>query len=136
MIEVKTAGIGQLEEICRVIGIGAREGMILKRTRQELRELIGKKNFFVAVENGRIVGTVCLDFYSKRLSELRTIFILKEFRGSGIGGKLVEKVLKRAKALKVKEIMFVTTKALKPWLKKQGFMQEMHGFKVVFFKKT
>ena len=76
-----------------------------------------------------------LDFYSKRLSELRSIIVLEEYRKQGVGKQLVKGVIKKAKSLHVKELMTITLQEKKNYFGKFGFFEAVHGFKVALFKK-
>jgi N-acetylglutamate synthase-like GNAT family acetyltransferase len=134
MITVQEAKKKDFEEIQKIIAIGVREGKILKRTKKEIQNLIQQRNLITAKENEIIVGIVALDYYSKRFSELRTLFILPEHRSNGIGGMLVDEILKKAKQKKIKEIMTITTKETSEWFKKHKFGEAAHELKVALFK--
>ena len=81
-----------------------------------------------------MIGIVILDFYSKRLSELRSIYILPAYRSNGIGKRLVAALVKKAKNRGVKQLLTLTLKDKKNWFAKSGFNEEAHGFKVPLFK--
>jgi len=134
MTIVQEAKKQDFEEIQKIINIGVIEGKILKRTKKEIQMLIKQKNLIVAKEEDKIVGLVALDYYSKRFSELRTLFILPEYRSNGIGGLLVNALLQKAKKKKIKEIMTITTKETAEWFKKHNFGEAAHGLKVALFK--
>ncbi|MGD0728584.1 MAG: GNAT family N-acetyltransferase [Candidatus Micrarchaeaceae archaeon] len=134
MIKIQTASLKDLQEVSRLIRLGVEEDMLLPRTSRELRSLIRKDNVIVASDENKLVGVVALDFYSTRLSELRSLYIMHEYRKAGIGGKLIARLLERAQSLGIDQILTVTDKRNKDWFVKHGFDIEPHGFKVALFR--
>lgn len=77
------------------------------------------EEFFVAEENGAVIGCCALEVYSKRLAEIRSLAVREEFQGKGIASELVARCLARAKELSIYEVLTITgTTAL---FEKQGF---------------
>lgn len=109
--------------------------MLLKRTKKELALLIKDEKVIIALNDDEIIGVVILDYYSKRLAELRSIYVYKEHRNGGVGRMLIDALKKKAKQLKVKELMTITTKEVKPYFEKFGFKEETHNFKIALFNK-
>lgn len=134
MIEIRTASVKDVPAVLRLIRLGADEGALLLRTMKELNALAKDDNIIAAFDGRRLVGVVILDFYSRRMSELRSLYVLRKYRNTKIGSRLVEKLVKRARSLGVKEIMTITLKGKKDWFTKQGFGEDVHGFKVALFK--
>ncbi len=64
--------------------------------------------FFVVVEKDKIVGCCALEVYSKRLAEIRSLAVAREFQGKGIATRLIERCLKLAKQKAVYEILSIT----------------------------
>lgn len=77
------------------------------------------EEFFVAEEDGEVVGCCALEVYSKRLAEIRSLAVAKEYQGKGIGTALIEHCLEAAKAKGVYEILSITSAV--PLFEKQGF---------------
>jgi amino-acid N-acetyltransferase len=75
--------------------------------------------FFVAIEDKKIIGCCALAVYSKRLAEIRSLAVSKDHQGKGIGGALVDACLKEAKRRKVYEVLSVT--GAKELFEKHGF---------------
>jgi amino-acid N-acetyltransferase len=119
----------------KLITLGAKEGVILNRTDAEINELIAKECMLVAEDENKVSGLICLDFYSQRLSEIRTVYILEEYRGRGIGKELIHKINDKASELGIHEVMMITTKEKKDWFFKNGFAEETKSFKIALFKK-
>ncbi len=71
------------------------------------------RSFVVAEKNGEVVGCCALQVYSKRMCEVRSLAVHPGHRGQGIGKKLIDACVARAKKLKIAEVCTVTgSKAL------------------------
>ena len=75
--------------------------------------------FFVAIEDGEIVGCCALEVYSKRLAEIRSLAVTKSFQGKGIATKLIETCLRLAKKRGAYEVLSIT--GASKLFKKNGF---------------
>ena len=75
--------------------------------------------FFVAEEDGKIVGCCALEVYSQRLAEVRSLAVLPEHQGNGIASSLIQKCLDEARALKIYEVLTIT--GATSLFEKQGF---------------
>ena len=135
MLTIRDATKKELPLIVKLIKQGVQEGMLLKRTKKELASLIRDEKVIVAINDEELIGVVILDYYSKRLAELRSIYVYEEHRLNGVGRMLIEALKKKAKQLKVKELMTITTKEVKPYFEKFGFKEETHNFKIALFNK-
>jgi amino-acid N-acetyltransferase len=104
----------------------------LPKDREKIKTLIAKypkqlvqanlpklKDFFVAEQGGEIIACCALEVYSKRLAEIRSLVVDKNFQGRLIASKLIKYCLKRAKKLGVYEVLSIT--AAVPLFEKQGF---------------
>lgn len=88
----------------------------------------GKGNFWVAVFNGKVVGTISLRDIGNDMVALRKMFVNKEFRGAGyqVASKLLDTLLKWAKSKKIKDIYLGTTSkflAAHRFYEKKGFCE-------------
>ncbi|MBI4039421.1 GNAT family N-acetyltransferase [Candidatus Daviesbacteria bacterium] len=117
MIRIRIAKPKNVKAIFKLVNQEARHGKILPRTRSEIQKEIS--SFFVAEEKKQIVGCVQLDVYSKKLAEIRSLVVDKNFRSNGIGSSLLRLCLKRAKQKRIREVLAVT--ADMPYFKKHGF---------------
>lgn len=134
MIRIRSASLRDVKEVSKLIRAGAEEGMLLSRTEKELNALARKDDVVVASDGGRLVGVVILDFYNARVSEMRSLYVIPEYRHTGLGSRLVGRLKRRAKSHGVKELMTITHKRKKDWFVRQGFSEEAHGFKIALFK--
>lgn len=75
--------------------------------------------FFVAENDGKIIGCCALEVYSQRLSEVRSLAVLPDFQGKGIATSLVAACLEEASALGVYEVL--TISGATGLFEKQGF---------------
>jgi N-acetylglutamate synthase-like GNAT family acetyltransferase len=76
------------------------------------KDLPRTPSFFVAELAGRVVGCCALQIYSRRLGEVRSLAIHPEFRGMGIGRKLVAACQARARERGVKQLLAVTSEVM------------------------
>ena len=65
-------------------------------------------SFFVAVEDGKIVGCCALEIYSKRLAEIRSLAVTEKYHEQGIATKLIEKCMAEARKKKVYEVLAIS----------------------------
>jgi amino-acid N-acetyltransferase len=88
MIQARQAVLPDVERIHAIIQPYADEGTLLPRSVAELSENV--RDFIVAQENDRILGCGALHFYGMHLAEIRSIAVVPERKGSGVGRALVE----------------------------------------------
>lgn len=85
-------------------------------------------NFWVALINNKVVGTIALLDIGNKLGALRKMFVSPEFRGKelGVGQKLLDILLEWAEQKKFKEILLGTTEkfiAAQRFYEKNGFVE-------------
>lgn len=68
---------------------------------KDLREIeetySGRGRFWVALNNGQVVGTVAIRDLGNQTAKLNRMFVLVEYHGSGIGQELLEHAVEFAK---------------------------------------
>jgi len=84
-----------------------KEGVILNRSEDEVATNI--RSYVLAKDEGKLVGYTALHVHSKRLAEIRSLIVDKDYRGQKIGQRLVKFALEEAKALRVEEDVLVLT---------------------------
>lgn len=57
----------------------------------------GKSRFWIALDGNRVVGTVGILNREEKTAKLRRMFVQKEYRGTGLGQKLLDTALAFAK---------------------------------------
>lgn len=80
---------------------------ILARKRDELEELI--ESFWVIRKDGKVVGCVCLEVYSQKIAELRTLAVDESCQGLGYGKLLVEAATGEAERRGIRQVITVTS---------------------------
>ena len=129
-INLRPAKIADIPCIKKLVAHYAKEKRLLPRGTAELRKFI--RSFFVAEEDGCVVGTAALEIYSKKLSEVRSLAVEHGYKGRGIGAALVGACLKRARSRKVAQVMAVTS--TEKFFEKQGFSFALpHEKKALFY---
>jgi len=107
-------------------------GRLLERTMEELDVLVA--DGFVAEDNGRIIGFAALEVYSKKLAELRSLAVADGYRGHGLGRRLVECCIERAREKNVLEVMAITSS--EEFFRACGFDFTLPGEKKALFLQT
>ncbi len=91
--EVVAAGDADVAAIANLLKFYSEKQIVLARDEDDIRHYLG--NFLVAKLNGQVVGCVAVRDFGARLWEVRSLAVLEEYIGSGIGRKLVEGAVKR-----------------------------------------
>lgn len=105
---------------------------LLPRTTEELYDLIPFG--FVAIVSGRLVGFAALEIYSAKLAEIRSLAVLGEFQGLGIGRRLVERCVDLAQHRNILEVMAITSSD--GFFRACGFDFTLPGEKKALFMQT
>jgi len=100
----------------------------------------GKGNFWVALENNKVVGTVALRNLDQGKAKLNRMFVLSEFRGTGLAQILLGTALDFAKKQGFKEIVLNTHPLMtrahrfyeKSGFKKAGTLRDKYFYKLIF----
>ena len=109
MVTIRLATQNDLPSMRDLILQSVERGEVLPRTLQELTDLL--PTFFVAESTeSRIVGTAALEVYSQKLAEIRSLCILPDAQGEGIGKALVRACLDLAREKGIFEVMAITDK--------------------------
>lgn len=77
------------------------------------------EHFFVAEEDGKIIGSVGLELYDDTCL-LRSLAVHPGYQGRGLGAKLMKRALDYAREREMKEIVLLTMTA-KDFVKRFGF---------------
>ncbi len=119
-----------INSIFQIISNAASAGKILPRTKKEIEEVIG--SFFVAETDGKIAGCCCLEIYNKKLAEIRSLAVLPEFQSRGLGKRLVDACIERARKEGIYEILTISDKDV--FFEKSGFGKCLNGQWALFMK--
>ncbi len=106
MLEIRPARTSDIKGIRTLIDSYATQGRLLEKETVTLYESV--QEFTVAVENEKVIGCGALHVLWEDLAEVRTVAVREEFRGSGIGNKILESIIDRARKIGVKRIFCLT----------------------------
>jgi amino-acid N-acetyltransferase len=87
--------------------IDANTDRLVPREGGEIRQLID--SFWVADEDGEIVGCCCLEVYSPKIAELRSLAVRDSHRRRGIGAELTARAVEEAKRRGIPQVLVVTS---------------------------
>jgi amino-acid N-acetyltransferase len=82
------------------------DGTLLPRTRANLVQHV--RDFRVVYEAGELIGCGALQLVDGRLAEIRSIVVHPSWRGAGIGGRILEGLLRDARRLGVGRVFCLT----------------------------
>lgn len=80
---------------------------LLARDRDEIVALLD--TFWVAVDGPEIVGCCCLEVYSPKIAELRSLAVRPSHRGRGLGAELTARAVEEAERRGVPQVLVVTS---------------------------
>ncbi len=117
---VRKTRMNDVDAIHSIISYFAERHKMLFRTKDELYERI--REFCVCCDSGgTIVGCCALSIMWLDLAEIRSLAVLPEYFGRGIGRMLVEAALDEAKDLGIKKVFALTYET--NFFRKLGFKQ-------------
>ena len=117
---LRKTNIKDIKRIHSIINAAASKGEMLPRSLGELYD--NMRDYFVYVENGKIVGTGALHSCWEDRAEIRSLCVVESSRKTGIGRKIVNACIDEAKAFQMKMVFLLTYQ--------EGFFKKC-GFSVV-----
>ncbi len=88
--------------------IAANSDRLLPRQPHEIIELLS--SFYVIDdEHGNLAGCVCLEVYSPKIAEIRSLAVRADCRGKDYGTQLVDACIADAQRLNIRQILVVTS---------------------------
>ena len=102
---VRKAEARDIEGILAVVN--SNTDRLLGRDRDEIVSLLD--TFWVAEDDGRIVGCSCLEVYSPKIAELRSLAVLPAYRGRGYGAALTAAAVEEAERRGIPQVLVVTS---------------------------
>jgi amino-acid N-acetyltransferase len=103
---LKKASIKDIKHIHTIVNAAASNGEMLPRSLGELYDNF--RDYFVYVEDGKIVGTGALHICWDDLAEIRSVCVIEKSRKKGIGRKIIEVCLEEARAFQIKKVFLLT----------------------------
>jgi amino-acid N-acetyltransferase len=117
---IRKAILQDARQIHKLLLVYAKDGLVLPRSLMELFESI--RDFYVFIDNGRVVGAAALNICWEDLAEVRSLVVHGDFGGRGIGRHLVEACLSEARQLGIGRVFALTYQ--------QAFFEKL-GFTVI-----
>lgn len=106
MIEIRPAKSTDVKGIRKLIDVYAPLRRLLSKETVTLYESV--QEFIVAIEDGEVVGCGALHVIWEDLAEVRTVAVAEHLRGQGVGHRILEAVVERAREIGVKRIFCLT----------------------------
>jgi len=103
---VRKARSGDVQAIFELIKIYSDQGILLPRSPGSIYDRL--RDFWVYEEGGKIIGTCALQIMWEDLAEIRSLAVLPERRGEGIGKSLVRACLEEARILGIRRVFSLT----------------------------
>ena len=103
---IRKAKIEDIKEIQNLINSFAKQDLMLPRSLNELYENL--RDFWVAVENNKIVGCCAMHVSWEDLAEIKSLAVQKNRQKKGIGKELILACLSEAEELGAKRIFVLT----------------------------
>ena len=103
---VRSAKTGDVKKIRKIVDAYTDERRLLFKATVTLFEAV--QEFVVAELDGEVVGCGALHVLWEDLAEVRTVAVLEEMHGKGIGNQIMVKILENAKEIGVKKVFCLT----------------------------
>ena len=121
-IEIRPARTKDIPAIRGLIDTYTLGGRLLSKETVTLYEDV--QEFTVAVEDDVVVGCGALHVLWEDLAEVRTVAVLERLKGQGVGHKILETIIERARLVGVERIFCLTFET--QFFGRHGF-EEIHG---------
>lgn len=103
---IRKAGIQDIPQISQLINSCAEYGLMLHRSLSFLYEHV--RDFHVAAENDRVAGVCGLSIVWADLAEIYALAVHPDYRGRGLGKRLVLACISEAEQLGIRRLMVLT----------------------------
>ena len=105
-MQIRPARTNDIKGIRQLIDSYAPQGRLLSKETVTLYESV--QEFTVAVEGEQVVGCGALHVLWEDLAEVRTVAVVENLRGKGVGHQILDSIIDRAQSLGVKRIFCLT----------------------------
>ncbi|MEN9736107.1 MAG: hypothetical protein RL129_817 [Actinomycetota bacterium] len=121
-VTVRSATTADIKTIRHIIDVNKASRRMLEKETVTLYETV--QEFVVAEYEGKVVGCGALHVLWEDLAEVRTVGVEEDVRGKGVGHKILEELINRARKVGVKRIFCLTFET--EFFARHGF-EEIHG---------
>lgn len=109
MIKISKAELLDIEEMQFLVKEYVQDGIIIRRSDDELATNISSYILARNIKNNKIVAYCALHIHSIKLTEIRSLIVLENYRKKNIGYRIVSYAIEEAKKLKtIKNILVLT----------------------------
>ena len=122
MLLIRPAKTSDVKAIRELVDSYAAPGQMLSKETVTLFESV--QEFTVAEKDGVIIGCGALHILWEDLAEVRTVAVEKSFQKQGVGHKILETIIQRAREIGVNRIFCLTFQT--EFFGRHGF-EEIHG---------
>jgi amino-acid N-acetyltransferase len=133
-IVVRSAHLGDLPEIGRLMAPLVARGELLERSEGEMWSLLPQS--FLAEVDGRAVGFAALEVYSQKMSEIQCLSYEESAPAPDVIAALLHVCLGQAREHHILEVMAVVPPHLEATLTRCGFYVILPGQKTAMFLRT
>ena len=117
---IRKAILQDARQIHQLLMVYVKDGLVLSRSLMDIFESI--RDFYVFVEEDRVIGVAALNICWEDLAEVRSLVVHEDVAGRGIGSHLVETCLSEARQLGIGRVFALTYQ--------QSFFEKL-GFEVI-----
>ncbi len=121
---IRNAHMGDIKKIYKLLQYFADKDLLLGRSLSSLYDQL--RDFSVFVENDprdpndeKLVGVCALHICWENLAEIRSLAVIDEYQGKGVGRQLVDKALKEADSYGINRVFTLTYQPV--FFRKLGF---------------
>lgn len=114
---IRKAILKDARQIHKLLLTYAKDGLVLPRSLMEIFEAI--RDFYVFVEEDRVLGAAALNICWEDLAEVRSLVVHADCGGRGIGRQLVEACVNEARQLGIGRVFALTYQQV--FFEKLGF---------------
>ncbi len=114
---IEKSRIRDVPQIHQLVNSYADRGQMLGRPISELYESV--RDFLVAREGDLVIACAALHVMWSDLAEIRSVAVVQDYQGKGIGARLVKVCLEEAKALGIPTVFCLTYQPA--FFEEQGF---------------
>jgi len=105
-ITIRAAAEADIDGILAIVNVYAAQNLMLPRNAEQIRRVL--PDFLVAEDAGRVVGCGSNVAQTPEVTELRSLAVAAEYRSTGLGRRLVEALVAKARADGFEQICALT----------------------------